>query len=130
LKAYKAKESSNALWIGARGHDLMDLSYHLNKFTDSLCIKHLLGSENPSCHVHRFRKTLARLVALTLVNAPQILKDVFGHDDVEMTIRRYILSDPGIANEILIVQKESTNPSWPWRRSITKPRCRVFEEDW
>ena len=56
--------------------------------------------EGSNAHMHRFRKTLVRIVALALVHAPKILMDVLGHRDEQMTVMRYILSDPGLLNEI------------------------------
>jgi hypothetical protein len=41
---------------------------------------------------------MARLVALTVVGAPQVLMDLFGHANLEMTLR-YMLSHPDIAAE-------------------------------
>lgn len=98
--------AGNSLWAGRKAAESKSLTKVLNRYVDVLKLRHLLSDDNPSCHVHRFRKTLARLVALSLVNAPLILKDCFGHDDIDMTIRRYILSDPSIAQEVLTIQKE------------------------
>lgn len=50
-------------------------------------------------HAHRFRTTMARLIALAVVGAPKILMDFFGHQTIEMTLR-YILKDPMIRLEI------------------------------
>jgi len=54
---------------------------------------------------HRFRKTLARIVALAIANSPKILMDVFGHKDIEMTLY-YILHDKNLAAEIEVVERE------------------------
>lgn len=54
---------------------------------------------------HRFRKTIARLVALAMVNAPKILMDIFGHRTIEMTMH-YILTDKTLRTEILQIQKD------------------------
>lgn len=54
---------------------------------------------------HRFRKTLARLVALALTQAPKLLMDVFGHKSIEMTLY-YILSDKSLRTEIETVSRE------------------------
>lgn len=54
---------------------------------------------------HRFRKTLARLVALALTQAPKLLMDVFGHKSIEMTLN-YILSDKSLRAEIETVSRE------------------------
>jgi hypothetical protein len=84
--------------------------YHINDNLQSLVrrfgLEDLLGDENPSLHSHRFRKTLARIVALTLTNAQMILMDCFGQDDPEMTLRRYILSDRAILADVQRVQRE------------------------
>ena len=101
------------LWVqvmsvgtGEQGSPKHDLNASLNSMVKTLGLGHLLDDDNPTCHVHRFRKTLARLVALALVNAQMILMDCFGHDDPEMTLLRYILSDRQIHADILRVQKE------------------------
>ena len=54
---------------------------------------------------HRFRKTIARLAALAIDEAPLMLKNLFGHKDIEMTLH-YILADKGLAAEIEQVVKE------------------------
>ncbi len=54
---------------------------------------------------HRFRKTLARLVALALTQAPKLLMDVFGHKSIEMTLY-YILTDRELRVEIEAVSRE------------------------
>lgn len=76
----------------------------LNTFVDGLGLRRFVtkGGVNP----HRFRKTLARLAALALVHAPKILMDAFGHRDEQMTILRYILSDPGLLSEVQEVVRE------------------------
>jgi hypothetical protein len=80
------------------------LAHVFNSFVEILGLERWLtdGGMNP----HRFRKTLARIVALALVHAPKILMDVFGHRDEQMTIMRYILSDPGILSEVQQVVRE------------------------
>jgi len=54
---------------------------------------------------HRFRKTVARLVALALTQAPKLLMDVFGHKSLEMTLY-YILTDKDLQAEIETVTRE------------------------
>ncbi|MDZ4293832.1 MAG: site-specific integrase [Hydrogenophaga sp.] len=54
---------------------------------------------------HRLRKTLARMVALSIVQAPKVLQDVFGHKDIEMTLY-YILADKSLAAEIDVIVRE------------------------
>lgn len=55
--------------------------------------------------VHRFRKTIARLAALALAQAPKILKDVFGHKSIEMTLY-YILTDKDLQVDVERVTRE------------------------
>ncbi|SDJ62871.1 hypothetical protein SAMN05216338_105715 [Bradyrhizobium sp. Rc2d] len=57
-----------------------------------------------TAHMHRWRHTVARLVALSVVGAPKVLFDLFGHKDIEMTLY-YMMSDPTIADEALLVAK-------------------------
>lgn len=54
---------------------------------------------------HRFRKTIARLAALAIDEAPLMLKHLFGHKDIEMTLH-YILADKALAAEVEQVIKE------------------------
>jgi hypothetical protein len=54
---------------------------------------------------HRFRKTVARLAALALTQAPKILMDVFGHKSIEMTLY-YILTDKDLQSDIEQVNRE------------------------
>ncbi len=54
---------------------------------------------------HRFRYTIARLIALSLTNASQVLFDVLGHDDVEVTLG-YAHQDPELAEEIDRIRSE------------------------
>lgn len=56
-------------------------------------------------HPHRFRKTIGRLAGVALWNSPLVLRQLFGHKDIEMTLH-YILSDPGIREEAEKVLRE------------------------
>lgn len=102
----------NHLWVltsnmaAGRGSPLSDFSADLDIMVDRFNLRQLLGEDAPRLHTHRFRKTLARIVALTLTNAQMILMDCFGHDDPEMTLHRYILSDPMILADVQKVQRE------------------------
>lgn len=98
----------DALWVGNHGKDIKVLSRSLNHYVDVLCLRELLGDDNPSCHEHRFRKTLAKIVALALTNSIMVLQDCFGHTDSVMTLMSYIAADPTIAQEVIKVQKELT----------------------
>jgi|GEM_PF-3551511 len=48
---------------------------------------------------HRWRATVARLGAMALIEAPRVLMELFGHRNMEMTLR-YILSNPDIRAEL------------------------------
>jgi hypothetical protein len=55
--------------------------------------------------VHRFRKTIARLAALAITQAPKVLMHVFGHRDIEATLY-YILEDKELQGDIETVARE------------------------
>lgn len=54
---------------------------------------------------HRFRYSVARLVALSLTGASQVLFDVLGHDDVKTTLG-YALQDPDLHVDINKIRAE------------------------
>lgn len=56
-------------------------------------------------HAHRFRKTIGRLAGVALFNSPLVLKRLFGHKSIEMTLH-YILCVPGIREEAETVLRE------------------------
>ncbi|WP_417431400.1 tyrosine-type recombinase/integrase [Kiloniella sp.] len=68
-----------------------------NGFVRHLGLDHQLDNKN--AHSHRWRKTLARLAAMALLGAPKILMDLFGHKQIEMTLR-YILTNADVVAEI------------------------------
>lgn len=97
--------SSNNLWVSLKDPaNPPMIGFMLMNFLETLSLDHLLGSGG--ANQHRFRKTLARIVALAIVHAPKVLMDVFGHRDEEITVVRYILSDPSIVPEIQIAVQE------------------------
>jgi integrase len=99
--------SGRHVWVQIghhRGLALSSFTKALNGFVTGFKLNELLSGTR--LHMHRFRKTLARVCALALVHAPKILMDIFGHKDEQMTILRYILSDPGLLSEIEEVSKE------------------------
>lgn len=102
------------LWVQFRGNSASGSDrggplQHLNSATDDLVdafdLRALLGGATETLHTHRFRETLARILALTLTSAQTILMDCFGHGDAEVTLG-YMLSDPRIVSDALRVQKE------------------------
>lgn len=56
-------------------------------------------------HPHRFRKTIGRLAGIALFNSPLVLKRLFGHKSIEMTLH-YILCDQDIRTEAEAVLRE------------------------
>lgn len=56
-------------------------------------------------HPHRCRKTIGRLAGVALFNSPLVLKRLFGHKSIEMTLH-YILCDPDIRTEAEAVLRE------------------------
>ncbi len=82
---------------------LDELNQALRSYARALGMETAPGGQN--LRSHRFRKTLARLVALALTQAPMILMDIFGHRCIEMTLY-YILSDKDLRAEIETVFRE------------------------
>lgn len=82
---------------------LRDINRYLKRFAITIGMDRRPGNQN--FRSHRFRKTLARLMALALVQAPSILMDVFGHRSIEMTMY-YILTDKDLRAEIATVERE------------------------
>lgn len=82
---------------------LVDINRRLQAFAVTLGMEVSPGGQN--IRSHRFRKTLARIVALALTQAPKLLMSIFGHKSMEMTLH-YILSDPGLRAEIETVARE------------------------
>jgi integrase len=96
------------LWITLQGKKASRLCSATNVFRSTveyLGLSHLLGSG--TAHMHRWRHTVARLVALSVVGAPKVLFDLFGHKDIDMTLH-YMMSDPDIGEEAILVAKEMT----------------------
>lgn len=105
-----ADKKPTHLWaqISARtGSDatrpLLDINQALVRHAIALNMSTAPGGQK--LRSHRLRKTLARLVALALTQAPKILMDVFGHKSIEMTLH-YILSDKALRADIETVSRE------------------------
>lgn len=79
------------------------LNYALVTFAEALGMSTKPGGQ--TLRSHRFRKTLARLGALAIVEAPKVLLDVFGHKSLEMTLY-YILEDKDLRAEIEEIARE------------------------
>jgi integrase len=87
-----------------RGQPLIKLTDALDFAVRHLALSDLTGTDR--AHMHRWRHTIARLVALSVIGAPQVLLDLFGHRNLEMTLR-YMLSDPTIMEDSMKVAKET-----------------------
>lgn len=61
--------------------------------------------DGKSFHHHRFRKTTARLIVIALHGGPLILRRLFGHEHLAMTLR-YILADDSIVTELKEIAEE------------------------
>jgi integrase len=106
----KEREVTDHLWVQVSGGALSDRTQpllHLD--TAMLAYAKALGMDQKpggqKIRPHRFRKTVGRLVALALTQAPKILMDVFGHKSIEMTLY-YILTDKSLQAEIEQVGRE------------------------
>jgi hypothetical protein len=86
-----------------RTKPLMDVNQALLGYARALRLSVNPGGQN--IRVHRFRKTMARLAALALTDAPLILMQVFGHRSIEMTLY-YILTDRDLQVEVEEVRRE------------------------
>jgi hypothetical protein len=75
----------------------------LNAYAKALGMNTEPGGQ--SLRVHRFRKSIARLAALAMTQAPKVLKDVFGHKNIEMTLY-YILTDKDLQVDVERVARE------------------------
>jgi integrase len=100
------------LWVqvgkggkGKIGRPIYNFNASLDALVKAFGLRDLLGSEFPRLHTHRFRKTLARIIALALTSAQTVLMDALGHDDPDMTLG-YMLSDRTIVADALQVQRE------------------------
>lgn len=113
-KALPGKEASNHnyLWIritssrGTKLHDRLNpdtINSLLVWYAETLHMETSPGGQK--FRSHRLRKSVARLVALAIMQATKILKDIFGHKAIEMTMH-YILSNKELRSEIESVCRE------------------------
>lgn len=97
------------LWVllqnGAEpaGSPLRNVNEPVVQTISKLGLEHLTGSGRPNSL--RWRHTVARLVALCIAAAPQVLMDLFGHRDVEVTLK-YLLSDPSLTADVQRIAQE------------------------
>lgn len=102
-------ECGTHLWV-QNGHgranrtkSLTNVNHALMSYASALGMSTRPGGQK--IRSHRFRKTVARLAALALTDAPMILMQVFGHKSVEMTLY-YILTDKDLQVEVEQVRRE------------------------
>ncbi|MDD1621847.1 MAG: hypothetical protein LUQ11_10240 [Methylococcaceae bacterium] len=99
----------NTLWvsIGINGNTGESAEINFNQtlitLANRLDVNPKPGGVN--IHPHRFRKTIGRLAGIALFNAPLVLKRLFGHKSIEMTLH-YILCDHGVREEAEKVLRE------------------------
>lgn len=102
-------EPGTHLWVQT-GYGLSDrtkplwlVTHALTAYARALGMSVMPGGQR--IRTHRFRKTVARLAALALTDAPMILMQVFGHKSIEMTLY-YILTDRDLQVEVEQVRRE------------------------
>ncbi len=105
----EAPRFGNDLWIsiGVSGRADSDATLSINAALQSLA-RRLDMDPKPGgkwVHAHRFRKTIGRLAGVALFNSPLVLKRLFGHKSIEMTMH-YILCDQGVREEAEKVLRE------------------------
>lgn len=75
----------------------------LRYYAEALGMDKAPGGQNFTSH--RLRKTLARVVALALVDSPMVLYEIFGHRGIEMTLH-YILANKSLKQEVEAIARE------------------------
>ncbi|MEY2158183.1 MULTISPECIES: hypothetical protein [Rhodanobacter] len=99
------------LWVqigqarGMVGAPLTGFNHSFKQLPRVFGLQDLLDLDGSVMHTHRFRKTLARILALALTSAQIVLMDTFGHDDPDQTIG-YMLSDKAIVADVMRMQRE------------------------
>lgn len=76
---------------------LIQVDHLLKRFAKKYDLIDLLNGGK--FHHHRFRKTVARLVVIALNGGPMILKELFGHETLAMTMR-YILANEELRDDL------------------------------
>lgn len=106
----KDSPTHQALWLalgvgsGASGADPLGHSADaLQSLAERVGMDPKPGGFN--LHPHRFRKTIGRVAGIALFNSPLVLKRLFGHKSIEMTLH-YILCDQKTRTEVEAVLRE------------------------
>jgi hypothetical protein len=99
-----------ALWLSLGTGSNASASKPLGKSANALQMLAIRVGMDPkpggiNLHPHRCRKTIGRLAGVALFNSPLVLKRLFGHKSIEMTLH-YILCDPDIRTEAEAVLRE------------------------
>lgn len=82
---------------------LLNFGQSLEMLAKRIGLKPKPGGKN--LHPHRFRKTIARLAGIAIVDSPRVLMQLLGHKDISMTLG-YILTDKALQVEIDQVARE------------------------
>lgn len=105
----QAQRFGNELWISisAKRKTGSDAKLTINVALQNLARRLGMDPEpgGKNVHAHRFRKTIGRLAGVALFNSPLVLKRLFGHKSIEMTLH-YILCDQGVREEAEKVLRE------------------------
>lgn len=83
--------------------EFVDTNIWLQHYAEALGLDKAPAGQNFTSH--RLRKTLARVVALALVDSPMVLYEIFGHRDIEMTLH-YILANKSLKQEVEAIARE------------------------
>lgn len=106
----KTPPTHNALWLSIGAAQTCNAAEPLASLADALkTLASRIGMDPKpggiNLHPHRLRKTIGRLAGITLFNSPLVLKRLFGHKSIEMTLH-YILCDKDIRTEAEAVLRE------------------------
>lgn len=108
--ADKLVVNANHLWASLGAGGSADPGKRLADFNGALqrLAKRIGLSDRPGgvlLHAHRFRKTVARLAGVAIVDSPRVLMQLLGHQDIEVTLH-YICTDKALAADIERVARE------------------------
>ncbi|WP_441227957.1 integrase [Tardiphaga sp. 20_F10_N6_6] len=111
LSSSLRQPGTDHLWVMLfKGEDtgtpLHEMTGPLTAAVEFMGLSDLTGDDAP--HIHRWRHTMAQLIAITLTSSPQILQDLFGHDNIESTLT-YLCSNPDIVELALKVAEEASH---------------------
>ena len=105
----QAPRFGNDFWISigtsgiSRSDAKISINFALKNLARRLGMDPKPGGKN--IHAHRFRKTIGRIAGVALFNSPLVLKRLFGHKSIEMTLH-YILCDPDVRGQAEKVLRE------------------------